>query len=123
MHHHTDPALHHCIGQCWSCRDTCQSTLFTYCIEKGGHHVEPDHVRLMMDCIEMCQTSADFMTRNSQLHALVCATCAAVCRGLRQILRGDGRRRNEEMRGDLPEMRAKLPGDGRKGRFTARHRA
>ena len=79
MHSHTDPAFHDCIELCWSCRDTCQSTLFNYCTEQGGHHVEPGHVRLMMDCIQICQTSADFMTRNSMMHGPVCAACAAVC--------------------------------------------
>ena len=33
----------------------------------------------MMDCIEICQTAADFMTRGSDLHAAVCAACADVC--------------------------------------------
>ena len=79
MHHRTDPALDHCIEQCWSCRDTCQSTLFNYCIDMGGPHVDAGHVRLMMDCIEMCQTSADFMTRNSQLYGLICAACGEAC--------------------------------------------
>jgi hypothetical protein len=79
MHSHTDPAFHDCIELCWSCRDTCQSTLFNYCTEQGGHHVAPGHVRLMMDCIQICQTSADFMTRNSTMHGAICAACAAVC--------------------------------------------
>jgi hypothetical protein len=79
MHHHTDPEMHRCIQQCWSCRDTCQSKLFGYCIEKGGHHVAADHVRIMMDCVQICQTSADFMTRNSAMHAVTCTACARIC--------------------------------------------
>ncbi len=77
MHHHTDPKMHDCITRCWSCRDTCQSTLFNYCMARG--HTEPDHVRLMMDCIQACQASADFMTRNSPVHAAMCRACAEVC--------------------------------------------
>jgi hypothetical protein len=79
MHHHTNPAFHDCIEQCWSCRDTCQSILFNYCLEQGGHHVAPPHVRLMMDCVQICQASADFMTRNSQMHAATCRACAEIC--------------------------------------------
>ncbi len=75
----TNSAMQACIQQCWTCRDTCQSTLFNYCLEQGGHHVEAAHVRLMADCIQICQTSADFMTRNSELHEAVCAACAEVC--------------------------------------------
>lgn len=77
MHHHTDPKLHHCIELCWSCRDTCQSLLFNHCLDHG--HTRPEHVRLMMDCIQICQAAADFMNRNSPLHAHVCKACAEIC--------------------------------------------
>jgi hypothetical protein len=75
----TDPAMRDCIQQCWDCRDTCQSTLYNYCLKQGGHHVEQAHVRLMADCIQTCQTAADFMTRGSELHATICSACAEVC--------------------------------------------
>lgn len=75
----TDPAMRDCIQACWSCRDICQSALYNYCLEQGGHHVQPAHVRVMTDCIQICQTSADFMTRKSELHATICAACADVC--------------------------------------------
>jgi hypothetical protein len=75
----TQAALRDCINKCWTCRDSCQSTLVNYCLEKGGAHVRPDHVRLMLDCMQICQTSADFMTRNSKMHPSVCNTCAAIC--------------------------------------------
>lgn len=41
--------------------------------------MEAEHVKLMADCIQACQTAADFMVRNSQLHAATCAACADVC--------------------------------------------
>ena len=59
----TGPRMHAGIQQCWDCRDTCQATLYNYCLAQGGHHVEQAHVRLMEDCIQICQTAADFMTR------------------------------------------------------------
>lgn len=79
MHHHTNSEFHDCITQCWSCRDTCQSTLFNYCMEQGGAHTDANHVRIMMDCLQICQTTADAMTRNSQMHAVLCSACAAIC--------------------------------------------
>ena len=79
MNKFTDPHTHDCIQHCWDCRDTCQSTLYNYCLAQGGHHVEQAHVRIMEDCIQICQTAADFMTRGSELHATVCAACADVC--------------------------------------------
>jgi hypothetical protein len=75
----TDPRMHDCIQHCWDCRDTCQATLYNYCLARGGHHVEQAHVRVMEDCIQICQTAADFMTRGSDQHAAICAACADVC--------------------------------------------
>lgn len=68
-----------CIHNCWECRDTCQTTLVNHCLEMGGSHVEKEHIKLMLDCIQACQSCADFMTRNSPLHPKMCAVCAAVC--------------------------------------------
>ncbi len=68
-----------CIELCWKCRHECQDTLFNHCLEEGGDHVEPEHVRLMSDCIQICQASADSMTRNSPFHAAICAACADIC--------------------------------------------
>jgi hypothetical protein len=75
----TNPELKDCIQSCWDCRDTCQSTLYNHCLAHGGHHVEEAHVRVMADCIQICQAAADFMTRSSEHHAAVCAACAEVC--------------------------------------------
>jgi hypothetical protein len=36
-------------------------------------------VRLLLDCAEICRTSADFMIRGSELHPHICRACAAVC--------------------------------------------
>jgi hypothetical protein len=71
--------LKDCKELCWICRTHCQETLVHHCLEMGGQHVEKDHVKLMMDCIQMCQTAADFMDRNSALHASTCEACAKVC--------------------------------------------
>ena len=77
MHHAQD--LQACIELCWECRDTCQTTLYQHCLEMGGRHAAADHVRIMTDCIQMCQTCADFMTRGSALHMAACLACADVC--------------------------------------------
>ncbi len=68
-----------CITQCRECHDICQDTLYNHCLTMGGKHVEAGHVKLMTDCIQACQTSADFMNRGSSLHASTCSTCADVC--------------------------------------------
>lgn len=79
MHHLHNPQLEDCIRICQQCHDECQDTLFNYCLTQGGKHVEESHVRLMADCIEICRVSADFMGRDSAMHAAVCAACAEIC--------------------------------------------
>jgi hypothetical protein len=53
--------------------------MIDYCLQKGGRHAEANHVRRLIDCAEMCQTSADFMLRGSELHVYTCGACAEVC--------------------------------------------
>ena len=81
MHHTTHMAenVKSCIETCNECRDECESTLYQHCLKEGGSHVKQSHVKLMADCIEICQTSAHFMLRGSDNHALICAACAEIC--------------------------------------------
>lgn len=67
-----------CIQECATCHATCLTTVL-HCLEKGGKHAAPNHIRLLLDCAQICQTSADFMLRGSPLHARTCGACAAVC--------------------------------------------
>lgn len=79
MHHQNNPEMTKCITTCWECRTECQETLFNHCLYEGGKHAEAEHVKLMTDCIQICQTAADFMTRGSALHMATCAACAEIC--------------------------------------------
>src|SRR5438445_304986 len=74
-----DPKMENCIQLCWECRDTCQDTLYNHILERGGEHMDAENIRLLTDCIQACQTAADFMRRNSTLHSSECAACADVC--------------------------------------------
>lgn len=67
-----------CIQNCLDCHGICLNTV-TYCLQQGGMHAEPAHIRLMLDCAEICQTSANFMLRGSELHLSTCGVCAEVC--------------------------------------------
>lgn len=50
-----------------------------YCLTMGGAHTALEHVGLLLDCAQVCATSADFMLRGSSLHSQVCGICATVC--------------------------------------------
>ncbi len=69
-----------CIEHCTDCHRACLETAMNHCLEAGGKHVEPEHFRLMMNCAEICQTSANFMLSGSDLHHLTCGVCAEVCK-------------------------------------------
>jgi hypothetical protein len=71
--------MQRCIDECLSCYRLCTETAMTHCLESGGRHVEPIHLRLMMNCAELCRTSAGFMMSASSMHAHVCGACAVVC--------------------------------------------
>ena len=60
------------------CHAICVETV-THCLEMGGKHAEAAHIRLLLDCAEICQTSANFMLRGSDLHGRTCGVCAEVC--------------------------------------------
>lgn len=75
---HISQEMRHCIEECQSCHSVCLETV-THCLQKGGPHAEANHIRLLLDCVEICQTSANFMLRGSELHTQTCAACAVVC--------------------------------------------
>lgn len=67
------------IKICTACRDECETVLFQHCLKVDGRHTEEKHVKLMTDCIEICQTAANFMLRGSDMHVETCRACAEIC--------------------------------------------
>ena len=74
-----DSPMQKAIKACLDCHSMCLRMAMTYCLERGGRHVEQKHLRLMLNCAELCQTSANFMLSDSPLHGRVCAVCAEAC--------------------------------------------
>jgi hypothetical protein len=92
---HMNERMQDCVDRCNECREACLTTM-AHCLEKGGRHASVQHITLLVDCAEICQTSANFMSRGSKLHAGVCGQCAEVCEACARSC--------EEM-GDDAEMR------------------
>jgi hypothetical protein len=78
MPHQIDNAMRECIQNCQECHAICTETV-AHCLEKGGKHAAAEHIRLLLDCAEICATSADFMLRVSPEHARTCGVCAELC--------------------------------------------
>lgn len=74
----TDHDMEAYIDERENCHRACVRAA-RYCLEKGGRHAAPEHIRLLIDCAEICQTSANFMLRGSAVHKTICGACAEVC--------------------------------------------
>lgn len=70
--------MQQCIQNCTECHNICVATV-THCLQMGGPRAEANHIRLLLDCAEICATSANFMLRGSDLHGRSCGVCAEVC--------------------------------------------
>jgi hypothetical protein len=75
---HISADMQRCIEDCLDCHDICLETI-AYCLDRGGTYAETEHIRLLLDCVEICQTSADFTLCGSELHGRTCDICAEVC--------------------------------------------
>lgn len=67
-----------CVDSCVKTHAMCLDT-GRYCTEQGGRHVSTAHLALLLDCAEMCQTTANSLLRRSPQHAVVCEACARLC--------------------------------------------
>ena len=67
-----------CIDECEKSHRVCAETA-RYCLDKGGRHVVPAHIGLLLDCDEICQTTAHSMLRGSAVHKTMCGACAEIC--------------------------------------------
>lgn len=77
---HTELKEHQkCIDACTACAHECSAMLFGHCLEAGGEHLNPEHVKLMSDCIDICNTAVKLMLRHSEYTPDICATCADLC--------------------------------------------
>lgn len=66
------------IDLCHECKNVCTAAV-GYCLDQGGRHAEPNHIRLLRSCAEICQTTVNFMLRGADLLPTVAIACAEVC--------------------------------------------
>jgi hypothetical protein len=82
----THDDMQECIEECLNCHAVATMTL-QHCIASGGAHTEVNLVGILLDCAEICQTSANFMLRGSPYHVITCAACAELCRACEEACR------------------------------------
>ena len=78
-HHMSNtPHMHDATELALRCHQECSET-FQYCLQRGGEHIDPHHLKIMQTCIEICLTSARFMMLQSPYHSITCELCAQIC--------------------------------------------
>ena len=75
---HINQEMERCIALCQECHEVCLQ-MVAHCLNKGGQHAAAPHIRMLLDCAEICETSANFMIRGSELHIETCRACSEVC--------------------------------------------
>ena len=98
--HTMNAEMEQCNQNCLDCHRSCEQTA-AYCTQMGGKHADPAHITLLLDCAQICETSADFMIRQSAQHKSVCRVCAEVCRACAKSCEALG---NDEMMKKCADM-------------------
>jgi len=70
--------MRRCIDNCLNCHAVCEATL-SYCLAHDGAFTDRTGVLMLLDCADICRTSAGFLLRGSELHRHTCAACSKVC--------------------------------------------
>ncbi len=96
-HMHISVEFEECLNSCQECHEVCVETV-QHCLGRGSSYATVNHISLLLDCAEICRTTADFMLRGSMLHPYVCGACAPVCESCAQSC--------EQMIGDNDQLRA-----------------
>lgn len=62
-----------------NCAKVCNETL-AYCLEQGGDHVKAEHLKVMIDCVDVCTLAARLHERDSRLRVQAMEICASACK-------------------------------------------
>lgn len=70
-------SLAECIAICMKCHRACLETAAQ--VLETPARAQVSLVVMLLDCAEICQATANSMSRSSPVHAAFCAACAQVC--------------------------------------------
>lgn len=74
-----DSDMARCIDECTRTHQVAL-TVAGHALRHGGDENSAHLIRVLSDCVEMCQTCANFMLRGSPNHKHTCGVNAKVCR-------------------------------------------
>lgn len=73
------PEVERALDECTRCHQICL-TGSGHVLRKGGALADAHHIRLLSDCVELCQTLSNFLLRGSPFGKRVAGLCAEICR-------------------------------------------
>jgi len=66
---------------------TVSAETFHYCLAGDEGLRDPRHLRLLIDCGEVCQTAQNSLLRGSELSVMLAAVCVEACESLAESCR------------------------------------
>jgi hypothetical protein len=70
--------MQECQENCEECYRLCQQTV-VYAMQQRDRPVHESHMRLLLDCVDICRACANLLLRGSELYKYVCRCCATIC--------------------------------------------
>ena len=70
-----------CMDACHHCHVTCLSMTTQHCLQVGGAHAAPDHIKIMLDCAYICRACAASCEQVGDMDDCIaaCNRCAEEC--------------------------------------------
>ena len=70
-----------------NCANVCNETL-AYCLTQGGEHVEQEHIKMLIDCVDVCNVTANLVGRGSEFADNFKEICAEVSKACEESCEG-----------------------------------
>ncbi len=67
-----------CKTECSTCKHICEKTL-KHCSEMGGEHSQPEHIKVLKDCIKACDEAEMSIGKKDSYEKDKCNTCLEAC--------------------------------------------
>ena len=77
---HLTAEMERCIRECMACYELCLETAVNHQLSIADTQLDPAHLRLLISCAEICQTTARVILTGSPLHKPAARICAKICR-------------------------------------------
>ncbi len=78
------PEMQACIDSCLECHKQCLSEATNGHLEADRLQAKSHHFRMLLNCAEICQTSANFLLSKSPFYGHLCNVCAQICEACAQ---------------------------------------